>query len=316
MSIDLPDIKSREEFTLDEASRYVKQKDYFRSGIAIMQRRGYTFSRGINAVVRGEIPISAGTSSSSAVVVAWMTFLSRMSDNANTLTPQEIGKLAFQAEVEEFDEAGGMMDQLSSSIGGMLLVEFFPNLKVEKLDGRLKTFVLGDSLQAKNTQEVLSRVKNRVLQIVEKLTSSHPDFSLQTAEVDNVDRLSRHLSREEQELLRATIRNRDLTREGTRLLGQQTPDDFQLGKLLNEQQSILGDVLKISTPKIDAMLNAALTNGALGGKINGSGGGGCMFVYAPEDPKKVARAIEGAGGRAFVIQCDNGARVESEERIS
>lgn len=316
MSIDLPDIKSREEFTLDEASRYVKQKDYFRSGVAIMQRHGYTFSRGIKALVRGEIPISAGTSSSSAVVVAWMTFLSRMSDNANTLTPQEIGKLAFQAEVEAFDEAGGMMDQLSSSIGGMLLVEFFPNLKVEKLDGRLKTFVLGDSLQAKNTQEVLSRVKNRVLQIVEKLTSSHPDFSLQTAEVDNVDRLSRHLSREEQELLRATIRNRDLTREGTRLLEQQTPDDFQLGKLLNEQQAILRDVLRISTPKIDAMLNAALTNGALGGKINGSGGGGCMFVYAPEDPKKVARAIEGVGGKAFVIQCDNGVRVESEERVS
>jgi len=46
--------------------------------------------------------------------------------------------------------------------------------------------------------------------------------------------------------------------------------------------------------------------GALGGKLNGSGGGGCMFAYAPEDPERVARAIEEVGGRAYVIHQDQG----------
>ena len=58
------------------------------------------------------------------------------------------------------------------------------------------------------------------------------------------------------------------------------------------------------------MLVAANRAGALGGKINGSGGGGCMFAYAPENPQKVAEAIEAAGGKAYIIKVDDGMRVE------
>jgi galactokinase len=68
----------------------------------------------------------------------------------------------------------------------------------------------------------------------------------------------------------------------------------------------LRNAQRISTPKIDRMLDAALNAGALGGKINGSGGGGCMFVYAPTQPEQVADAIERAGGRAYVITVDEG----------
>ncbi len=35
-----------------------------------------------------------------------------------------------------------------------------------------------------------------------------------------------------------------------------------------------------------------LDAGAYGAKINGSGGGGCMFAYAPASPEKVKAAIE------------------------
>lgn len=54
------------------------------------------------------------------------------------------------------------------------------------------------------------------------------------------------------------------------------------------------------------MLDAALMTGALGGKINGSGGGGCMFAYAPAQPEAVAEAIERVGGRAYVVTVDRG----------
>jgi len=69
-------------------------------------------------------------------------------------------------------------------------------------------------------------------------------------------------------------------------------------------------VLDVSTIKIDNMLDAALDAGALGGKITGSGGGGCMFAYAPNNPEIVAEAIEKAGGRSFIINSDNGTSVE------
>ena len=58
------------------------------------------------------------------------------------------------------------------------------------------------------------------------------------------------------------------------------------------------------------MLEAALNAGALGGKINGSGGGGCMFAYASENPEYVAEAIERVGGKSYIIQADEGTRID------
>ena len=57
------------------------------------------------------------------------------------------------------------------------------------------------------------------------------------------------------------------------------------------------------------LINLALNAGALGGKINGSGGGGCMFAYSPESPEKVAEAIESVGGKAYIIQSDEGTKL-------
>jgi galactokinase len=83
-----------------------------------------------------------------------------------------------------------------------------------------------------------------------------------------------------------------------------------LGRLLTEEQKILDRLVGISTPKIELMLKSARESGALGGKINGSGAGGCMFAYAPEDPERVARAVEKAGGKAYVIKVDKGLNLE------
>jgi len=59
------------------------------------------------------------------------------------------------------------------------------------------------------------------------------------------------------------------------------------------------------------MLDAAMNAGALGGKINGSGGGGCMFVYAPDDPDRVAAAIARTGGTPHIVAVDDGTRVST-----
>ncbi len=81
------------------------------------------------------------------------------------------------------------------------------------------------------------------------------------------------------------------------------------GELLNQQHRILRDDLNVSTKKIESMLSASKQAGAFGGKINGSGGGGCMFAYAPDNPNKVASAIESVGGKAYIIGKDEGTKI-------
>lgn len=306
----LPDIGSSVSVPLAAPIAYEAERDYFRSVVNVMLRKGYTFSHGWECTVRGKIPINAGTSSSSALVVTWVNFLARISDQEKTLSPEEIARTAHEAEVLEFREPGGMMDHFSTAYGGVMWLRFQPELAVEKLTPPLKTFVLGDSMEPKDTKGILARVKTGVLEIVQRLRTRYPGFSLQTEQADELSRYEKELSDEERTLLRGTIRNRDITREAKDLLRQRPLDEKKFGVLLSEHQAVLRDVLRISTPKIDHMINAANTAGAYGGKINGSGGGGCMFVYAPEQPEAVAEAIEHAGGNAFIIRPDTGTTVK------
>jgi len=309
----LPDIRSEISFSLAEPLNYQEERDYFRSAVNVLRRDGFTFTTGFEGVVRGNIPINSGTSSSTALVVTWVNFLAQMSAQAKKLSPAECARYAHAAEVLEFHEPGGMMDHYATACGGVFFLQFHPALKMAPLQPDLKSFVLGDSGEPKDTKGILARVKNGVLQIAQQLAARYPEFSLHTVALQNPDHYLHGLNSEQQTLLLGTIRNRDITTEALALLRRPVLDDRELGRLLNDCQAVLRENLKISTPKIDRMIAAALRAGACGGKINGSGGGGCMFVYAPEDPERVAQAIEAAGGKAYIVEVDNGTRIESIE---
>jgi len=64
-----------------------------------------------------------------------------------------------------------------------------------------------------------------------------------------------------------------------------------------------------STEKIEKMIQVAKDAGALGGKINGSGGGGTMLAYAPGKEKEIAKALEKAGGEPYIIKISEGAKL-------
>ena len=304
VSIHLPDADGKETFSIKGDLVYEKEADYFRSAINVMRKDGFTFSAGFDCTVKGDIPIQAGTASSSAMVVSWINFLARMSDKKSDLDPETIANLAYRAEVEEFREAGGMMDQYTSAVGGVVYIASEPEMVVEKLSCWLGSFVLGDSLEKKDTQAVLSRSKERVIDLVFKIQSENRDFSLHSASSHEVAEIE-NLSEEEMTLLTETLLNRDITSEGLDLLNEDI-DEIRLGDLLNRQHAILRDTLGVSTEKIETMLEVAMGAGAHGGKINGSGGGGCMFAYAPDSAEEVAAAIEQAGGKAYIVHVDKG----------
>ena len=128
-----PDINNIEEFSLNDI-KYDSKQDIFKSGFNICKRFGFKFSRGFDVTVKSDIPIKAGTSSSSSLLVSWIHFLTRNADNAKNISKQVIGQLAYEAEVIELDSPGGMMDQFSTSIGGLIYLESHPKLQIDKID--------------------------------------------------------------------------------------------------------------------------------------------------------------------------------------
>ncbi len=310
INLDLPDIKDNKSFSMECEIPYVEERDYFRSAINVLMRDKITFATGFDCVVRGNIPINSGTSSSSALTTAWVGFLAQMSEQALNLPPEELARYAHKAEVLEFSEPGGMMDHYSTAIGGTFFLDFHPQIYIEPIYADLKTFVLGDSCEPKDTKSILARVKNQVIKITQSLATKYPKFTLRQATVDDIKKYASDLTGEQLQLLDGTIQNYRITLNAKKILKQKPLDHKKVGLLLNEHQRILRDVLKISTPKIDRMIDAALDAGAFGAKINGSGGGGCMFAYAPESPHKIKQAIEDVGGEAYVIKVDDGISAE------
>ena len=306
-----PDMGEIESFELEKLG-YTNDRDYFKSGIRVCQRMGLSFENGFDCVIRSHIPFQAGTSSSSAIVVSWINFLAQLADLPPTWTQKKIGELAYLAESIEFGESGGMMDQYSTACGGLIHIKSEPNISVEKIDSELGSFVLGDSCEPKKTLDILNRCKSIRIEIFDKIKSVNPDFNLHTCGYE--EDLS-GLNNQERSLFYATLKNRNLLEKSLIELAKEKIDNEYFGDLLNQEHEILRDSLNISTKKIESMLSVAISAGALGGKINGSGGGGCMFAYAPKDPEAVASAIESVGGRAYIIGKDQGTKVSSKKRI-
>ena len=116
-----PDIGQKEIFSLDDLD-YNKPRDYFKSAINVCNSEGLEFTNGFECEIKSSIPIQAGTSSSSAITVSWIHFLSYMADEKVVWSKQKLGELAFRTEVVEFQEPGGMMDQYTTAIGDLVYI--------------------------------------------------------------------------------------------------------------------------------------------------------------------------------------------------
>ncbi len=79
----------------------------------------------------------------------------------------------------------------------------------------------------------------------------------------------------------------------------QQNDLDSLGKLMNENHALLKEI-GVSTPELELLVKTCLENGALGAKITGGGGGGCIFALTkPSNQNAIAKAIEKKGFKAY-----------------
>lgn len=306
--IELQNLKKIETIPLENREiQYEYSRDYLRSAYNLFIRKGYRLNRGYRCQIQSEIPINAGVASSSALIIAWINFLAGIFNVP--LSPTNIAELGYQAEVDEFREAGGRMDHYTAALGGLLYLTTRPPYLYENLGAVLEDLVLGDSLERKDTVADLTRVREKVQIGISQLRRAIKNFDIQHISIKELYPQILSLSPEIASTVKANIINRDLTQQAKQLLSSNNFSPKEVGKLLNLHHEQLSQNLNISTPKIEKLIEVAKDAGALGAKINGSGFGGCMFAYAPDNVEEVMKAIESAGGKAYKISVSEGCRI-------
>ncbi|MHA1614041.1 MAG: mevalonate kinase family protein [Candidatus Thorarchaeota archaeon] len=306
------DLGESDSFSLGSEIEYRNKRNYVRSAFNVMKRKNIIPTQGVNLKISSNIPIAAGISSSSALTVGAIMAVAGIS--GAEMKEEEIALTAYDAEVAEFGESGGNMDHYASAVGGIIHVDMKEN-NVTRLPARLDSFVIGDSGEKKkDTVGDLRYIRTTVEREYELIAQKISSFNHRTTPVNNVYELGRSNPTKERNMAEATLRNRDLTFHALRLLETDEPDHQKLGDMLREHHEILRDDLDRSTPKIERIIEAAYSAGALGCKINGSGGGGSMIAYAVGREKEVISAIQKAGGTAYIVKVGKGASLTTFEK--
>lgn len=303
--VKLPDINETQKFTSSDIV-YQSPRDYLRSGVKVLQQEGIVpLDQGVSAMITSKVPIQVGLSSSSALNVIWIKFLSEIFNYP--LSSMEITKFAHQAEVVEFEEPGGMQDHMAITHGYVNFEEFDP-IRCTRLLTELPGIVIGNSLEKKDTLSTLATIKNSVRKGLEYLNVTRVR-DLTTEDIEGLNSSKEQLIGFDLDALKAAVTNYEITEKAHLELQKASFNEEYIGTLMNKHHISLRDLLHVSTPKIEAMINSAITAGALGCKITGSGNGGCMIALCPGHEEAVCRAIQQLGAHAHIAQVVSGVSI-------
>ncbi|MBI4362533.1 MAG: mevalonate kinase [Euryarchaeota archaeon] len=188
------------------------------------------------------------------------------------LSPRGLAAIGHQVE-RRVQGRASPMDTLTAALGGALLHPGGRRLPIPRVG-----LVVGETHVARSTGRMVDRVAR--LRGRHTPTASHLLSSIG-----------------------------DLSRRGETALRR--GDLPTLGRLMDLDHQML-TALGVSHPRLDTLVEAARGAGALGAKLTGAGGGGCMVALAPE-PQGVARAIRRAGGTPILTRPDSaGIRQETK----
>jgi galactokinase len=250
----------------------------------------------------------SGLSSSAAILVAWTKGLDHLLGTA--LTPIEVGYYAYLAEHNEMGIPCGQMDQLAASVGGVFHMVCTEPPQVEPIEVvGLEGLVVGNTLIPKSTNQVHG-VRVAELKGAMEYLKSRMDFDIHTTHFAEVEGLLAAENPIWLKRMRAALMDRDLAQVALGELRQQPVNAVRVGQLLLEHQAYLRDDFEVSVQRIEDMIGAGMTAGALGGKLVGAGMGGSIVMLAPGKQTEVAKALTAAGGEGFPVEIDVGARID------
>ncbi len=260
------DTKERIKFKLGESPPHDIDLNYWS---VLTERLMDKIDNGFYIDVESDIPIGCGLSTSAALSVGFLRALNEAFDLS--LPNSQIAELAYLGENHDLGIQCGRMDQYSIAYGGVTFIYTDENPRVELLEIKNLPIVVGDSMEERKAGSVLNRVKK---QIKEKDPATLAAFKV----------IEEGVYQGKKALLKSDFK--------------------KLGELMNIQQE-QEIILKAETEKILKLCEASIEAGALGAKQMGAGGGGCMLAICPGKQKEVAKAIEEAGGRAWIFDIFN-----------
>ncbi len=203
---------------------------------------------GFDVTIESEIPLGAGLGSSAAVAVAGIDAATR--ELGADLDPEELAERAYRVEHEVQEGQASRADTFCVAMGGAVRVEGSECRRVEAPE---LPFVVGFDGGAGNTGELVAGVR--------ELRERYP-FARATVETIG-----------------------DLVRQGERALA--AGDVEELGTLMDFDHGLLS-ALGVSSRSLDSMVWAAREAGALGAKLTGAGGGGCIVALDPTEETETA----------------------------
>ncbi|USS40339.1 mevalonate kinase [Thermococcus aggregans] len=252
---------------------------YVREAINLVMKEADK-QRGVTVSITSQIPVGAGLGSSAAVAVATIGAVSKLF--GLELTPEEVAKLGHKVELLVQGASSGI-DPTVSAIGGFL---YYQKGSFERLPVIELPIVVGYTGSSGSTKELVAKVRKNyeeMPEIIEPILTSMGKLVEKAREVI--------LAEYDREI------------------------KFKLlGTLMNINHGLL-DALGVSTKSLSDLVYASREAGALGAKITGAGGGGCMYALAPRKQSEVATAIKIAGGMPMITKISReGLRIEEAEK--
>jgi len=242
------------------------------------------------------------------MVVAWVHFLLEAFGCNKTITPQFIGQLSYEAEVLEHHGPGGRMDEYTIAIGNIIYIDTSKDSDYKSIGTSLDGLILAESGIPKETIGLLSHVKTNAIKSIDFIKKEYPKFDIRTATLEDYERYADGIPKELNPYFYAAIKNHMITQNALATFEENTLDLKLIGQLMNEHHHVLKNDLKITVPKIDDMIHAALDAGAYGAKIVGSGGGGSIVAIAPANKKQaiIKTLLESGAKSAYEVSVTKG----------
>jgi mevalonate kinase len=230
--------------------------------------------KGLNINIKSYIPISAGLGSSAAVATS--TVMAIGSILGIELPKEQIFLMAYESERLVHGTPSGI-DPAIATYGGTL--QFQKGKDFIRLTVPAKVpLVIGNTEVTRSTGELVAAVRH--------MRDNHPII------IDPIMQIGGRVAL----LATEALKNGYLQ---------------NVGELMNINHALLCAV-GVSHEALERLVYAARKGGALGAKLTGGGGGGCMVALAEDKKlKQVITAIWQAGGAAFEAQkTDEGVRIE------
>ena len=169
--------------------------------------------------------------------------------------------------------------------------------------------MVGVSGLSKDTFGTLSYLKSNAWKAIDQVKAQIPEFDIASTTVNELNKNLTLVETSLKPFFYAAVCNHDITQRALKTLEQEQFNTQLLGELMNEHHHLLKSYLKITPPLMDKMIDAANDSGALGSKIVGSGGGGCMVaIVQDQNQKQIIEAIKATGAEdAFAVKITKGA---------